>query len=443
MIPTTKHPQDCAGRPSAGGLVEWAITARCDLRCRHCYSAKPRGRELSTRRALSLADELVAGGVQAVALSGGEPTLRRDWPLVTERLARGGVATRMISNGQSLDRDGVRRARDAGLDFIWFSLDGLEATHDRIRRARGAFSRVMDAAARALAEGLPFGFMTTVLRSNRHQLRPLSRLAQQHGASRWQVWLGVPQDASRLWLPPAEHPVVAAELQCMERVDPRLSLGDNITANLQCARCEAGNKVLALLGDGSVKGCLALPGPASRVTIRDASLADLWMLAQSEARRRGDTTGASGCHAMALALAAHVASLQWDGTGRASTLGQAAAWTSTLLLASTLSLGCPQKDQQPAPTGPPATGEVQQSPVKPASRTPDSAVSLPPDAGIQKASTKKAAGRNKRPRANKQPGNRVHKLNIPAFRPCMTSHVGCMDGPIKGGVAPGTGKKKP
>ena len=168
-------------------LVEWAITSRCDLCCRHCYSGAVRDRELGTARALDLADRLRAGGVRAVTLSGGEPTLRRDWPLVVERLARAGVVTRMISNGQSFRPETARGARDAGLQFVWFSLDGLEATHDDVRRSPGAFGRVMAAARAARDVGLPFGFMITVLRFNRRELHYMSRLEEVRAAARWQV----------------------------------------------------------------------------------------------------------------------------------------------------------------------------------------------------------------------------------------------------------------
>ncbi len=413
---------DLASRPPAGGRVEWAITSRCDLRCRHCYARRPRGQQLDAGQALLAADRLACSGVEAVALSGGEPTLRRDWPAIVERLAAGGVVTRMISNGQSVDRRVARRALDAGLDLLWLSLDGLEASHDHIRRSRGAFSRVLRAAAAASAVGLPFGFMTTVLRPNGQDLPHLSRLAGERGAAHWQVWLGVPQSSSALWLPPAEHGPLLDQLLELQRTDPRLALGDNVAGYLAgSACCEAGKRVLGLMSDGSVQGCLALPGPAASATLLDAPLADLWRLAAPRRARGQAGQTSNSCLAMGRALAS-----TYSGERHVEPLGRAAAWASTLLLASSLSLGCPAKQPRPAPAdpGPPPANTVE--------APPKTSGSLP---GATPTPTK-----NTKEEPPKAPGvlPKVKKLGpMKNIRPCMLSHVGCLDD------LPSPPKKKP
>ena len=85
------YPLVCAG---------WELTEACNMRCRHCLGAAGRRTpdELSTRQALRLCDQLSDLGVRSVALSGGEPLLRPDWPKITQRLTRRNVYVGITSN---------------------------------------------------------------------------------------------------------------------------------------------------------------------------------------------------------------------------------------------------------------------------------------------------------------------------------------------------------
>ena len=71
------------------------ITSRCNLACRHCFNRSGEGRveELSLAALVDLFDQCRAMGLTSVRISGGEPTLHRDFPAVvaaaTERGARG------------------------------------------------------------------------------------------------------------------------------------------------------------------------------------------------------------------------------------------------------------------------------------------------------------------------------------------------------------------
>ena len=125
----------------------WEITLACNMRCRHCgsHAGVPRPDELTTAEALRVLGELAAAGCRRLVLSGGEPTVRRDWPRLVEEGTRLGIQMKMISNGWSFDAETARVARAAGLRAVGFSLDGLEKTHEYVRRIPGSFRRVLDA----------------------------------------------------------------------------------------------------------------------------------------------------------------------------------------------------------------------------------------------------------------------------------------------------------
>jgi hypothetical protein len=135
----------------------------------------------------------------------------------------------------------------AGVRRVLLSLDGLEATRDEIRGRPGAWQAVARAARALLAEGLPFGVLTTVLGANRSELEEVGLLVESWGARVWQVWLGIPQDDSELWLVPGEIPSVVRRLVALGRRLPILRLGDNLGTG-----CETGALRPWMTDDGAV-----------------------------------------------------------------------------------------------------------------------------------------------------------------------------------------------
>ena len=376
------------------GCVEWELTRACNLGCAHCY-AKPGRRkkdELDTAEALDLARSLARAGCRSLTLSGGEPTLRADWPRIAEELAQGGVAVQLISNGQILNREEARKAGNAGLRMVLLSLDGMEASHDRIRRRHGAFQNVLRAADSLGAAGVPYGFITTMLRRNTGDLEPMARLMSRLGAALWQVWLAVPQDRSRMWLKPADTARLVARLRDLRKTCPVLILGDTIGYGPGCEnlrfprisadspawlpgpvetlpgfRCESGRSVLGIESNGEVKGCLALSGQCRAGNVREQSLETLWRLSHAMRQQRLEKlaracAGCShvdaclgGCHAMALAPGGRDYCLEKTGCSRPRRAGRkaAAAVAASVLLATSFAVGCSTSRKKPA-------GNVQQ-----------------------------------------------------------------------------------
>jgi len=121
--------------PRVPKTVVWELTAACNLRCIHCEGSagKKDPEELTPEESLALCDELARMGCERCNLSGGEPLMRRDWPLLAARLAGHGMDVHLVTNGHLLDDAAVAKAVEAGVTGVAVSLDGLQATHDRIR----------------------------------------------------------------------------------------------------------------------------------------------------------------------------------------------------------------------------------------------------------------------------------------------------------------------
>ena len=125
-----------------GPVVFWNLTARCNLRCVHCYlGAGPDSSttgELTTPEALALLDELAAVRAPVVLFSGGEPLLRPDLEELAAHARSLGLATALSTNGTLITPEVAARLRDAGFEYVGISLDGESAeTHDALRRMPG------------------------------------------------------------------------------------------------------------------------------------------------------------------------------------------------------------------------------------------------------------------------------------------------------------------
>jgi len=293
----------------------WELTLACELRCAHCCSTAGRSRpgELSTQEALQVARQIADAGCAGVALSGGEPTLRADWDLIAEALAELGVRVGLATNGWSWSTDHTRRAVDAGLHGVTFSLDGLEDAHDTLRRAPGSFARVLAAIDDCVARGLSVGVNTQISQFNKRTLDKVRDLLADHGVSSWRIgvanpvgamserrYLAIP-DRDLLWLVPE-----IADMKRSSSPSPQIHPTDNLgyygihetvlrdqgSMISFWLGCRAGCQVVGIRSNGDVTGCLSLPshgrvaGAYVEGNLRRGSLREIWARRNAFARTR-------------------------------------------------------------------------------------------------------------------------------------------------------------
>ena len=88
--------------PLSGSLE---LTNRCNLDCVHCYfgpQAKrevPGAVEMSTARILSLLDEITDAGCLNLLITGGDPLLRDDFPIIYKHAKEKGLLVSVFTNG--------------------------------------------------------------------------------------------------------------------------------------------------------------------------------------------------------------------------------------------------------------------------------------------------------------------------------------------------------
>jgi GTP 3',8-cyclase len=132
-----------------------SVTDKCNFRCRYCMPAEGLewlGREeiLSFEEIERLVGLLAAMGVDEIRLTGGEPLVRRELPVLVEKLARtdGVRDLSLTTNGVLLDRLAGPLVA-AGLRRINVSLDSLSHVRFAEITRRDALDRVLAGLAEA------------------------------------------------------------------------------------------------------------------------------------------------------------------------------------------------------------------------------------------------------------------------------------------------------
>jgi radical SAM protein with 4Fe4S-binding SPASM domain len=261
----------------------WEITLRCNLACSHCGSRAGAAREgeLTTAEALDLVEQLAEVGIREVALLGGEAFLRPDWLEIAAAVTRAGMVCSMTTGGYGLHGTTARRMKQAGFRHVSVSVDGLQATHDRLRGRIGSFAAALLALRHLADAGILTGSNTQINRLTAPELPLLYKTLREAGITAWQLQLTVPSgnaaDHPEILLQPCELPAVfdvLARLAARARRDcVQLMPGNNVgyhgpytgllveagaSAGIG-AGCAAGLSVLGIEADGTIKGCPSLP----------------------------------------------------------------------------------------------------------------------------------------------------------------------------------------
>lgn len=103
------------------------VTTRCQMNCVYCYHPRyPMDEQISLERLKVIFDECVAKGCRSIALSGGDPFLRKDFIEIMEALAERGLLF-FTSTKSYLDLETCRQLKDrARLSMLQISLDSAD-----------------------------------------------------------------------------------------------------------------------------------------------------------------------------------------------------------------------------------------------------------------------------------------------------------------------------
>ncbi len=176
-------------------LVVWDITSRCNLRCKHCYAnaGRPAPGELTTEQAKEVIDQLDKAGVVAVALSGGEPTLREDFLEIVKYIHKKGMYVSVASNGTLITEEFARKMKNAGVEYMEISLDHTNPkVHDEFRGVKGAWKKTVDGIKHCVEADIITCIATTVTKYNYEDIPNMIELARKLKVQRFIAFNFVP-----------------------------------------------------------------------------------------------------------------------------------------------------------------------------------------------------------------------------------------------------------
>ena len=126
--------------------AEWAITGRCNFKCKHCFLSAPEARfgELSLDDCKRLIREMAEAGIRCVSITGGEPLLRSDLQQLLDELIRYDIRLVDIScNGSLVNEKLLDQLETRGQKpNFYMSFDGV-GWHDWLRGIEGAEKMLM------------------------------------------------------------------------------------------------------------------------------------------------------------------------------------------------------------------------------------------------------------------------------------------------------------
>ena len=165
------------------------LSYKCPLHCPYCSNPLSIGSdryqdELSTVEWARVFDEAADLGVLQLALTGGEPLVRRDAEELVRASAKAGLYSTLVTAGTPFTEKRAKALLEAGLDHVQISIqDSDPVESDRIAGVR-SFSKKIDAAHVARELGFPLTINVVLHRQNLDRIEAIIALAEELGARR-------------------------------------------------------------------------------------------------------------------------------------------------------------------------------------------------------------------------------------------------------------------
>ena len=241
--------------------------------------------------------------MKEVTLIGGEAYLHEGWVDVVRAIRAHGMVATMTTGGRGVSPERAHLAADAGIQSVSVSVDGLEATHDRLRGVRGSFRSALAAMRNLRAAGVDVAANAQINRLSMPELPGVLEVIAAEGAHAWQIQLTVPMgraaDEPDVLLQPYDlldlFPLLATLAERCAQLEVRLSPGNNVGyfgphesvlrkpwPDGHCGSCGAGRTTIGIEADGTIKGCPSLPTASwAGGNVRDDPLVEIWERAKS------------------------------------------------------------------------------------------------------------------------------------------------------------------
>ena len=287
------------------------ITNRCNLNCGHCGSNCT-----SVGQALTVADvettlKSIPRDKPAVCLTGGEPMMHPEFFEIAECVHSMGFLWGMTTNGTLIDDVAAKRLKHAGMSTVSISVDGMEQSHDSLRRKQGAWEKALCGIRALQNEGFEPQVTTVLHQGNFDELEQIYELLCNMGIKNWRPINVEPIGRaceSREMLLNADQFAALLSFIRGKRYDPECTMEVTFgcshylgVKNERMVRdhyflCGAGILTASVRSNGDICACLDIENRPELVqgNIRTDDFMDVW-LNRFHAFRRDRTADCSKC----------------------------------------------------------------------------------------------------------------------------------------------------
>jgi radical SAM protein with 4Fe4S-binding SPASM domain len=280
-------------------FIQWHLTERCNLRCRHCYQRGSMVQEMTANEVKGEIDGATQmfqawekeHGIRvspSIHFTGGEPLLYKGlWDVIADSKAKGyGVA--MMTNGCLVTRDSAKRASLLGISDIQVSLEGPPGLHASIR-GRGSFNGAAKGVEHLVAEGNRVSANVTLSRLNVDKIEETVEVAKAMGFYGIGFSRMVPCGRGKTLLDslltPQELKSAYQKILSLNTPSFEVVSGDPLTGtllgaipsagcHLTLSGCSAGFSGVTITSDGSVMPCRRIGLTAGN--LKKKSLRAIW-----------------------------------------------------------------------------------------------------------------------------------------------------------------------
>lgn len=272
----------------------------CNFQCEHCGSRAGEKvfKEKVTSQEIKGAFLDVAENFKAekitIAVTGGEPLLRKDLFEVMEYARSLGFNWGMVTNGFLVDNKVVQKSKKAGMTTIDISIDGLEGDHDSFRNKKGSFRRAKNAVKLySKADFLKCLRITTVIHpGNINQLDEMYETFKNWGIDSWRLLtvdpIGRAVDNSETLLDKNNYEKVLQHVKKKRKEKSKLVvtlgcahfLGDDFEDEVRghFFHCATGINIGSILHNGDIFVCPNVPRKKDLIqgNIRRDKFSEVW-----------------------------------------------------------------------------------------------------------------------------------------------------------------------
>lgn len=280
--------------------LQWHITQRCDLNCRHCYDRSAL-EDVSFAQGVTILKQMrdfcrrhhVAG---QVSFSGGNPFLHPSFVALYHAAVERNLTPAILGNPVS-EHSLAQILEIEKPVFYQVSLEGLEPHNDYIRGA-GNYRAVMDFLDLLKRREVYAMVMLTLTQDNLDQVLPLAQeLRERVDLFTYNRLSMVGEGAALQCAQPANYQAFVKDYLAACRENPILAMKDNlinIERDLQgldlfggCTGfgCGAAFNFVSLLPSGEVHACRKYPSPIGNILHN--SLEEIYSAEKAKAYRRG------------------------------------------------------------------------------------------------------------------------------------------------------------